>query len=75
MQIARRFVDSLLVRRDGESRCPICGQRGAYFYSKWRVDYLCCTECKSVYVVCDEDIVESYRRDDELLELRRSREY
>ena len=81
VQIARRFVDSHLarrddsLRRDGESRCPVCGQRGTYFYSKWRVDYLCCTECKSVYAVYDEDIVEAYRKDEELLELRRSREY
>lgn len=63
------------LRRDGERRCPVCGQQGSYFYSKWRVDYLCCTGCKSVYAVYDEETVEAYQKDDELLELRRSREY
>ncbi len=75
VQIARKFVESHPVRRDGERRCPICGGRGDYFYSKWKVDYLCCTECKSIYAVYDEEVVEAYQNHADLLELRLCREY
>lgn len=75
VQIARRFVESHPIRRDGNRRCPICGGIGAYFYSKWKVDYLCCGECRSVYAVYEDEVAQAYQAEDELLELRRSEEY
>ena len=76
VEIARKFVDTHPIRRDMKGRCPICGQAaGDYFYSKWRVDYLCCPACKSVYAVCDDSTVEAYRKDADLLELRLSDAY
>lgn len=71
INIARKYVNSHEVRKDMYNRCPIChGDSGDYFYTKWRVDYLCCKKCKSVFAVFDEDIVTGYRNDSDLKELR-----
>lgn len=76
VEIARKFVDMHPVRRDMKEKCPICGQSvGKYFFSKWKVDYVCCPMCKSIFAVCDEQTVEVYRNDPDLLDLRTSAEY
>ncbi|NBI58708.1 hypothetical protein D3Z53_11715 [Lachnospiraceae bacterium] len=74
--IARRFVDMHPIRRNMKETCPICGQAaGNYFFSKWKVDYVCCPVCKSIFAVYDKHTVEEYHDNPELLELRISDVY
>lgn len=76
IEIARKYVNSHTVRKDMYNKCPVCGKNtGKYFYTKWNVDYLCCTECKSVFAVYDDDVVEQYHKLNELVELRLEDDY
>lgn len=75
VEIARRFVEGHPVRRDMKGSCPLCGRSGEYFYSKWRVDYLCCPNCKSVFAVYEDSAVKEYQENPNLLELRTSEAY
>lgn len=75
-EAARKFVTSHAFHKEPDGICPVCRQaKGSYFYTKWRVDYLCCPACKSVFALCDGNIVEEYRRNQEILELRTSEAY
>lgn len=69
--IARNYVASHRLRRDLHDVCPICGEKaGRHFYTKWSVDYLRCSACKSIFAVCDEEIVRGYQEHHELQEFR-----
>lgn len=71
IEITRKYVNSHKIRKDMYNECPICKKHSEkYFYTKWNVDYLCCTECKSVFAVYDEDVVEQYQKLQELVQLR-----
>lgn len=76
IEIARRFVSMHPIRMDMKETCPVCGQAvGNYFFSKWKVDYVCCPACKSIFAIYDKQTVEAYRANPELLELRISDVY
>lgn len=76
IELAKRFVESHHVRKDMVRKCPVCGHdENRYFFTKWRVDYLCCSKCDSIFAVCDEQTVIDYLHNEELLELRLSKEY
>lgn len=76
VEIARKCVQALPHRRDMSADCPICRkQSGKYFYTKWEVDYLCCENCKSIYAVCDRNVVDEYQNNPEMKELRLSEPY
>ncbi len=73
---ARRFVESHRIRKDMKRNCPICNKdSGTYFFTKWNVDYLRCEDCKSLYAVCEDSVVEEYLQDSALIDLRLSKEY
>ncbi len=74
--IAQNYVLSHRTRRDLQAPCPICGKEGGhYFYTKWNVDYLRCQNCKSIFAVCEEEIVRGYRQEPSLCSLRSDSEY
>lgn len=76
IEIARRFALSHSARRNMDMLCPVCGsQNRSYFYTKWNVDYLRCQECKSIYAVVEERLVNEYQNNGELLDLRKSDAY
>lgn len=75
-EIARKFVTSHPTRKDMAHRCPVCEKAlGSYFYTKWNVDYLCCSECKSVFAVCEDEVVSQYQNNAELLQMRKEPAY
>ncbi len=75
-EIARKFTLTHKGKGRMDKQCPICGRTtGDYFYSKWEIDYLCCSECKSVYADVDSETVAEYQNSEELLNLRLSEAY
>jgi len=71
--IAKKFCEIHESNRNNIRICPLCNKNaGKYFFTKWKVDYLYCKECGSVYVSCDKEIVEEYRKQKDLLDLRKS---
>jgi len=70
-EIVRKYVNSHPIRKDMYNKCPVCGKNsGSYFYTKWDVDYLCCEQCKSVFAVYDDEVVQEYQKLSELIQLR-----
>lgn len=75
-ETARKFVSAHPARRVKECGCPVCKSReNGYCFTKWGVDYLRCNSCKSLFAVCSEETAGLYRRNEELLSLRKSEEY
>ena len=75
IELARRYVESHHIRHDMKRDCPVCGKDTGVFFTKWEVDYLRCSECDSIFAVCDEAIASDYLVYDELMKLRLSNEY
>lgn len=76
IEIARKYVESHHIRHDMKRKCPICRtDEGEYFFTKWNVDYLRCSECGSVFAVCDQSIIDDYMACEELNDLRHSEQY
>ncbi len=73
MNIAKRFSEAHGYKMKCSGSCPVCSQHaGKYFFTKWKVDYLYCKECGSIYASCDPDLVNIYQKQEELLSLRKS---
>lgn len=73
IDIAKRFSEKYGHRGTWTENCPVCGRHaGKYFFTKWKVDYLYCKECASIYASCDHGLVKRYQKEEELLDLRRS---
>lgn len=76
VEIAREFVLMNKPNVSIERTCPICGkEQGEFFYSKWGIDYLCCTDCRSIYANVDIETAEKYQESEDLLCLRRDDSY
>ena len=75
-EAARKFVHTHPVYQKAGKICPVCAKAaGKYFYTKWNVDYLRCPACKSVYALYDDVVVEEYRKNPEIRDLRTSCTY
>lgn len=75
VSIAERFV-SANKPENKAGTCPICKSKNhKLFYNKWGVDYLICSECGSIYALCDSESISRYKKLDELNSLRLSEGY
>ena len=73
INIAKKFCETHEYRIKCSESCPVCSQQaGKYFFTKWKVDYLYCKECGSIYASYDPKLVKLYQKQEELLFLRRS---
>ena len=76
VSIARRFVKEHHIADNMDKECPICGNKKTqYFYTKWKVDYLRCSQCRSIIAVCEENTVRQYHSNSDLVSLRLSDSY
>lgn len=58
------------------SGCIACGCFDIKpFFEKWGVTYYRCLSCESVFVAADADILEVYKKDEDLLAFRKEKKY
>ncbi len=56
--------------------CTVCGSdHTEVFFQKWGVVYYRCQSCGSIYVKAGQEILDTYKKDEELIRLRISKEY
>ena len=76
LEVAEKFARSHPSSCDTRNQCVVCGSnKVSYFYEKWGVRYLRCTDCYSVMADVKEEDIREYVRLKELKEIRLSEEY
>lgn len=79
-EIAERLVMQLKEKEDksgnGAESCVVCGSGHTMeFFEKWGVMYHRCKECNSIFVKTMPEILEEYKRNEDLTTLRTSPRY
>ncbi|OUM88991.1 MAG: hypothetical protein BAA01_10265 [Bacillus thermozeamaize] len=78
-RIAERVVRDLLQNKPVKEKtgsCPVCGNADVnIFFDIWSVEYYRCESCFSIFTNADPDVLEAYKKSNELIEFRLSDQY
>ena len=76
LEIAQDIVKQIYKREKKTCCCPACrSSRISHFCNKWKVEYLHCDDCETIFASVGREEVEQYRQSEELMEFRISDEY
>ena len=75
LDIAEKAVKKRTPSKKSPCSCILCGKTTEPFFKKWDVQYLRCSECETIFVDIDKDIVKEYKTNQEIISLRSSEKY
>ena len=76
LEIAQSVVKRIYKKKAEFCCCPACrSSKISHFCDKWKVKYLHCDDCETVFVAADREELEQYSQSEELMEFRISKEY
>lgn len=76
LELAQSVVKQIYRKKRESCCCPACcSSRISHFCEKWKVEYLHCDDCETVFAAVGREELEQYRQSEELMEFRVSEEY
>ena len=75
LEIAKTAVKNIKQSKKPPCDCIVCGNPSESFFKKWNVQYLRCPDCGTIFVNIDRDSVEKYKKNKEMITLRKSERY
>lgn len=76
LELAQNVVKQIYKKKREFCCCPACrSTQISHFCEKWKVEYLHCDDCETVFAAAGREELEQYRQSEELMEFRISEEY